>query len=123
MLTTSSANLKTVSIDAPFKNRQGEDVDFLDAFGAFSLPDADNTLDYREALGIEVQRQLQILSPFQRDVIQLFFGIGFESSCSIETIAEMFGKKPDQVRYQKKKAIEALRESDSIHLLKQFLGK
>jgi RNA polymerase primary sigma factor len=116
---TMKITTRTVSMDAPLD--QDEDMKFLDVF----VPeDTVNTDDYliRESLSREIQRSLASLSEKEREIINLFYGIGVAHNFTLEEIASKFGLTRERVRQIKEKAIRRLKHSSRSKLLKSYLG-
>jgi RNA polymerase primary sigma factor len=55
-------------------------------------------------------------------VLQMYFGIGLDRSCSLEEIAGQFQLTRERVRQIKEKALSRLRHQSRSKVLKQFLG-
>jgi RNA polymerase primary sigma factor len=110
---------RTVSMDAPLD--QDEDLKFLDVFIPEDTVDTDEYL-IRESLGREIQRSLSSLSEKEREIINLFYGIGVAHNYTLEEIASMFGLTRERVRQIKEKAIRRLKHSSRSKLLKSYLG-
>ncbi len=111
---------RIVSIDAPVG--QEEDTKFLDMF----VPKDSETTDehlMRESLGKEIQRSLSTLSEKERDVINLYYGLGTNHEYTLEEIAMKFDLTRERVRQIKEKAIRRLRNSSRSRLLKAYLGQ
>ena len=64
---------RTISMDAPID--QDDELKFLDVFVAEDVPGTDEDL-IRESLAREVQRSLSTLAEKEREIINLFYGIG-----------------------------------------------
>lgn len=109
-----------VSVDAPLV--QGEDGSLLDVFINDDMPDTDNTLIY-ESLSREIQRSLATLSEKERDIINLYFGIGMNHGLTLDEIAIKFDLTRERVRQIKEKAIRRLKKNSRSKLLKSYLGK
>jgi len=110
-----------VSIDAPVG--QEEDTKFLDLFVPKDTPNTDEDL-MRESLGKEIQRSLSTLSEKERDVINLYYGLGEKShEYTLEEIASKFNLTRERVRQIKEKAIRRLRNTSRSRLLKAYLGQ
>lgn len=118
--TTLGVAARHVSVDAPFV--EGEDNSLLDVLENTNIPNTDSQLEYRESLGHEIDRSLSTLTPRQKDVVKLYFGIGVEHSMSLEDIGERFGLTRERVRQIKDKAINKLRGTSRSRLLKAYLG-
>ena len=106
-----------VSVDAPFV--EGEDNSLLDVLPNNDSPMADSTLN-QESLAKEVNRALDQLSPRERDILKMFFGIGCQEM-TLEEIGAKFDLTRERVRKIKEKAIRRLKGQKS-KLLKAYLG-
>ena len=72
---------RTVSMDAPLD--QDEDTKLLDVFVADDTPSTDDPL-IRESLAKEIQRSLATLTEKEREIINMFYGIGYPHSFTLE---------------------------------------
>jgi len=108
-----------VSVDAPLV--QGEDGSLLDVFINDDMPNTDNSLIY-ESLSKEIQRSLATLSEKERDIINLYFGIGMNHGLTLDEIAIKFDLTRERVRQIKEKAIRRLKKNSRSKLLKSYLG-
>ncbi|CAN5447978.1 RNA polymerase sigma factor RpoD/SigA [soil metagenome] len=109
-----------VSMDAPFI--QGEESTLLDVIENAESPRADLHL-MNESLMKEIDRSLGTLSEREREVIKLFFGIGFTHGLTLEEIGDKFDLTRERVRQIKEKAIRRLRNKNKSKLLKSYLGQ
>ena len=107
-----------ISVDAPFV--EGEDNSLLDVLVNDDSPMADRTL-VNESLSKEIDRALSTLTDREKDIIQMFFGIGTQEM-TLEEIGDKFGLTRERVRQIKEKAIRRLRQSSRSILLKSYLG-
>jgi RNA polymerase primary sigma factor len=119
VMETLKITTRTVSMDAPLD--QDEDMKFLDVFVPEDTVDTDEYL-IRESLSREIQRSLSALSEKEREIINLFYGIGVAHNYTLEEIASMFGLTRERVRQIKEKAIRRLKHSSRSKLLKSYLG-
>ncbi len=110
---------RTVSMDAPLD--QDEEVKLLDVFVAEDTPSTDDKL-IRESLAQEIQRSLSTLTEKEREIINMFYGIGVPHSYSLEEIGAMFDLTRERVRQIKEKAIRRLKHSSRSKMLKTYLG-
>tara|TARA_B100000401_G_scaffold431885_1_gene368522 strand:- start:2089 stop:2952 length:864 start_codon:yes stop_codon:yes gene_type:complete len=108
-----------ISVDAPFVD--GEDNSLLDVMVNNDSPKADREL-MMESLQREIGRSLSTLTERERDVIQLFFGIGLHHGLTLEEIGAKFDLTRERVRQIKEKAIRRLRHTSRSKLLKAYLG-
>ncbi len=106
-----------VSVDAPFQ--EGEDNSLLDVLPNDDSPMADQALN-QESLSKEVDRALEQLTPRERDILKMFFGIGCQEM-TLEEIGAKFDLTRERVRQIKEKAIRRLKGQKS-KLLKAYLG-
>jgi RNA polymerase primary sigma factor len=109
-----------VSVDAPLS--QEEDTKFLDVFISDDVPKTDSDL-MRESLNKEIQRSLATLTDKERDVINLYYGIGMAHGLTLEEIGAKFDLTRERVRQIKEKAIRRLKHTSRSKLLKAYLGE
>jgi RNA polymerase primary sigma factor len=108
-----------VSMDAPFV--QGEENTLLDVLINNDSPRADTML-ISESLQKEIERSLSTLTERERDVVRLFYGIGFNHEYTLEEIGDKFDLTRERVRQIKEKAIKRLKHSSRSKHLKAYLG-
>ena len=104
--------------DAPFV--EGEDNSLLDVLVNDDSPMADRSL-VNESLSREIDRALSTLTEREKEIIQMFFGIGTQEM-TLEEIGDKFGLTRERVRQIKEKAIRRLRQNSRSKLLKSYLG-
>ncbi len=109
-----------VSVDAPLM--EGETSSMLDVMVNNEDPDTDIDL-IKESLGQEIARSLSTLSEKERDVINLYYGIGHGHSWTLDEIGIKFGLTRERVRQIKEKAIRRLKHNSRSKLLKTYLGQ
>ena len=107
-----------VSVDAPFVD--GEDNSLLDVLINDDSPMADKSL-VNESLSREIDRALSTLSEREKQIVEMFFGIGCQEM-TLEEIGDRFGLTRERVRQIKEKAIRRLRQGTRSKLLKAYLG-
>lgn len=107
-----------ISVDAPFV--EGEDNSLLDVLVNDDSPMADRGL-VNESLSREIERALDTLSEREKQIIQMFFGIGHQEM-TLEEIGDRFSLTRERVRQIKEKAIRRLRQNSKSKLLKNYLG-
>ena len=108
-----------LSIDAPFVH--GEDSKLIDVMPNTNQPLPDHNL-INESLKIEIQRALNTLSPRERDVLKLYYGLEKENPLTLEEIGEKFKLTRERVRQIKEKAIRRLRHASRSKQLRAYLG-
>jgi RNA polymerase primary sigma factor len=116
---TMRISTRTISMDAPLD--QDDDMRFLDVFISEDTPGTDEDL-IRESLAREVQRSLSTLAEKEREIINLFYGIGVPHNYTLEEIGDMFDLTRERVRQIKEKALRRLKHSSRSKLLKAYLG-
>ncbi len=117
--TAKKITTRYISMDAPFS--QDDETKFLDVFVSEDTPHTDDNL-MRESLAREIQRSLASLSEKERDVINLYYGIGMPHGLTLEEIGEKFDLTRERVRQIKEKAIRRLKHTSRSKLLKAYLG-
>ena len=110
---------KHLSIDAQFN--AGDDNTLLDVLKNEKDPSPDKEL-FDDSLKEEVEKALESLTIREREVIILYFGIGKESSMTLEEIGTKFGLTRERVRQIKEKAIRRLRPASRSKTLRDYLG-
>ena len=108
---------RSVSVDAPFVD--GEDNSLLDVMENEDSPMADRGL-MAESLSKEIERALSTLTDREREIIQMFFGIGTREA-TLEEIADKFGLTRERVRQIKERAIRRLRQSENKSI-REYIG-
>jgi RNA polymerase primary sigma factor len=109
-----------ISMDAPLT--QDDETKFLDVFVTDDTPHTDDML-MRESLAREIQRSLATLTKKERDVINLYYGIGLPHGLTLEEIGAKFDLTRERVRQIKEKAIRRLKHTSRSKLLKAYLGQ
>jgi len=110
---------RIVSMDAPID--QDEETKMIDMFVSEDAPGTDENL-IRESLAKEVQRSLSTLAEKEREIINLFYGIGVPHSYTLDEIGSVFDLTRERVRQIKEKALRRLKHSSRSKLLKSYLG-
>jgi RNA polymerase primary sigma factor len=109
-----------ISMDAPIA--EDEETKFLDVYMSDDSPKTDSNL-MRESLGKEIQRSLATLTEKERDVINLYYGIGMNHGLTLDEIGAKFNLTRERVRQIKEKAIRRLKHTSRSKLLKAYLGE
>jgi RNA polymerase primary sigma factor len=109
-----------ISMDAPLT--QDDETKFLDVFVTDETPNTDDFL-MKESLAREIQRSLATLTKKERDVINLYYGIGIPHGLTLEEIGAKFDLTRERVRQIKEKAIRRLKHTSRSKLLKAYLGQ
>jgi RNA polymerase primary sigma factor len=113
---------KHVSFDAPL----GDSFDSSTLIDAFKDPNNDSNQPdhshHNESLKEEVARILFPLNSRQREVLELYYGIGQEFPLVLDDIGEKLGITPERVRQIKDKALSKIRASKNSESLKKYLA-
>jgi len=117
---TMRISTRYVSLDAPLLS--DEDSKFLDFFVPTDTEKTDDPL-LKKSLGDEIQRSLSSLDKKERDIINMYYGIGKNYSQTLEEIGAKFDLTRERVRQIKEKAIRRLRNTSRNNLLKAYLGQ
>ncbi|MEI6433372.1 MAG: RNA polymerase sigma factor RpoD/SigA [Bacteroidota bacterium] len=110
---------RILSMDAPID--QDEETKLVDVFINEDTPGTDENL-IRESLAREIQRSLSTLADKEREIINMFFGIGVPHSYTLDEIGSIFDLTRERVRQIKEKALKRLKHSSRSKLLKSYLG-
>jgi RNA polymerase primary sigma factor len=115
-----ASNHRHVSMDAPFSD--GEESTLVDVLENPNAVPTDEKLDHVESLRYDLNHSLSALSHRQKEIICFFFGIGKETSMSLEDIGEHFQLTRERVRQIKDKALMKLKSASRCKNLKAYLG-
>jgi RNA polymerase primary sigma factor len=107
-----------VSVDAPFNSE--EENTLLDVL---QNPEAGTDKEVMDdSLRTEISRSLKMLDARDREIVELFFGLGGSQPLSLEEIGEKYNLTRERVRQIKDKALMRLRHSDRTYReLKSYL--
>jgi len=111
---------RSVSIDAPISS--DDDTSMVDFIASDDTPKSDEHL-INESLNQEIQRSLGTLSDKEREVINLYYGIGMNHGLTLDEIGDKFDLTRERVRQIKEKAIRRLKHPSRSKLLKSYLGQ
>jgi RNA polymerase primary sigma factor len=109
---------KHLSIDAPLTNDSdsGNLVDVMSNDG----PSSDH-ISMERSLKIEIDRSLDTLSPKEREVLKLFYGIDSTTPISLDEIGTRLSISRERVRQIREKSIRKLKSNSRSGLLKSYL--
>lgn len=97
-----------MSLDAPLQ--QGEDSRLMDVLQDEEQELPDNGL-MEVSLQEEITKTLETLSEREKEVVRLYFGIGEETSHTLEEIGQRFNLTRERARQIKEKALRRLKHS------------
>ena len=108
-----------ISLDAPIQ--AGEDSKLLDLLADGEEAHADNEM-LEISLQEEVYKTLNMLAEREKEVVRLYFGIGEDTSHTLEEIGRRFNLTRERARQIKEKAIKRLKHTTRSKILKSYLG-
>jgi len=97
-----------MSLDAPLQ--QGNDSKLIDLLTDHSTEQPDDTV-LEMSLHEEINRTLNTLSEREKEVVKMYFGIGEETSHTLEEIGQRFNLTRERARQIKEKALNRLKRS------------
>lgn len=107
-----------ISVDAPFSSE--EENTLLDVLQNPEASTDKYIMD--DSLRTEISRSLTMLEKRDREIVELFFGLGGSQPLSLEEIGEKYNLTRERVRQIKDKALARLRHSDRAYKeLKSYL--
>lgn len=110
---------KAISMDAPLIAE--DDVNLIDVYIDDNADGTDSCI-MKESLNAEINRSLSILSKKEREIVNLFFGIGQEHGYTLDEIAIKFDLTRERVRQIKDRAIKRLKQTAKTEQLQSYLG-
>ena len=114
------ASNDAASLDTPIIN--GEKSTFLD-FVADEGSSSPDTAIAKAALKENLKDALEFLTPREKEIICLRFGIDQKSTFTLDEIGKRFNLTRERIRQIEKAALEKIAESQMGHVLKSFLNK
>jgi RNA polymerase primary sigma factor len=108
-----------VSLDKPIQ-QESDDVRLIDSLrnNDQELPDM---MAMNQSLRDEIEKILDTLSTSEKDVIKLYFGIGHETSYTLDEIGRRIHLTRERVRQIKQKGLGRLKNSFRAKRLKSFV--
>jgi RNA polymerase sigma factor, sigma-70 family len=113
-------NMRQISMDAPLS--EDDDSDFLDTYVSEDESGTDDAV-IQESMGLAIQRSMNVLTDKERQVLNLYFGIGMNHGYTLEEIGYKFGLTRERVRQIKEKAIKRLKQNASSGLYQVYLNQ
>ena len=117
---TMSVAARHVSMDSPLSDGEGNTL--MDVLVNGDADSADKKIMFNDSLHQEIERSLTVLTPRQKEVICLFYGIGVNESISLEDIGIRYNLTRERVRQIKDKSLEKLRTASRCNLLREYMG-
>jgi RNA polymerase primary sigma factor len=111
-----TANIRQSSLDAPFDDGENSLISVLK--NPNDVP-ADHAVDNN--LKTEIDRLLVCLNEREKNMIQRYYGIGYEYNTPLEDIAADMGITRERARQIKEQALKKLRTKTGLKLLQSYL--
>jgi RNA polymerase primary sigma factor len=114
------ASNDVVYLDTPvFEGEKATFLDFVPDEGALT-PDS---VVAEQGLSEKIKDALSILTPREEEIIRLRFGIGYESTFTLDEIGQKFNLTRERIRQIEKAALEKLADADIGDVLRSFLER
>jgi RNA polymerase primary sigma factor len=97
-----------------------DELTFHEVVEDTNTPKPDNGMLYADSLKIDTARILESLSSQQREIIEMYFGLGNQETMTLEDIAGKFGVNRERIRQIKEKTLHMIRISDNRNILKEY---
>ncbi|WGH24756.1 MAG: RNA polymerase sigma factor RpoD/SigA [Candidatus Shikimatogenerans bostrichidophilus] len=110
---------KNISLDAPLI--EGEGINLYDVISSKDVPNPDKKMKV-ESLQKDIKKCLTILSKREKQVIIYSCGLFGQNLMTFEEIAKLFNLTRERVRQIQISAINKLKETNKIKILKSYLG-
>lgn len=107
-----------VCLDSPVW--KGERATFMDYMEDSVSPPVDSLID-EVSIPECVKDALYILDEKEREIVRMRFGIGCDSTCTLDEIGKKFGLTRERIRQIEKKALKKLRDSESAPVLRSLI--
>lgn len=109
----------SVSLDAPLGN-ESENFNMLDLLTDELSPGTDQST-ILDSLRTDIERSLDTLDPKSRDILKMYFGIGYSHPKSLDEIGIKYNLTRERVRQLKERSIKQLRSGKRRSLLRSHL--
>jgi RNA polymerase primary sigma factor len=106
-----------MSLDAPIQ--KGEDSKLMDVLKDDSIESPEDSV-LQNSLQKEILTVLKTLDKKEKEVVQLYFGVGVDTAYTLEEIGQKFNLTRERVRQIKEKAIKRLKHSSRSRKLLLF---
>ncbi len=112
------ANEKIISLDSPVWD--DEKMTYKDLIPDNNLPPPDSVIA-TVSIPENIDKALSVLSPREREVITMRFGIGYETPSTLDEIGKRFGLTRERIRQIEKGALKKLKRSKTAFILRSLL--
>lgn len=114
-------NNKHVSMDAPLVNGDESSSNLYDILVNSEKQNPDNIV-MRESLQKEIERSLNTLKYREASIIRLYYGLGGNTTHTLEEIGTLYELTRERVRQIKEKGLRRLKNTSRNKILKAYLG-
>ena len=108
-----------VSYDAPMGG-DTENSTMIEILSNPDSPKADSEV-MGESLKVDIERSLQFLDPKAREILKLFYGIGYSHPISLDEIGQRYSLTRERVRQIKEKGIRKMKSGQVRNILKEYV--
>lgn len=112
-------NERVVRLDSPIW--EGESLTLMDMVSDSEAKPTESLLA-DSVLPQSVHEALGILTPRERDVVKMRFGIGYDNPFTLDMVGNEMGLTRERIRQIQKSALERLEKSESAEVLRSLLG-
>ncbi|HWP93871.1 MAG TPA: sigma-70 family RNA polymerase sigma factor [Thermodesulfobacteriota bacterium] len=109
---------KVISLDS--SARSGEKMTYMDFIPDTNFLPPDSVIA-ASSLPKNLDEALLILTPKEREVIKMRFGIGYENTYTLDDVGKRFGLTRERIRQIERRALERLKKSRLAPALKSLL--
>ena len=109
----------TVSLDSPMGG-DTENSSMLEVLYNKDSPSTDSEV-IKDSLIVDIERILNTLDPKSREIVKLYYGIGYSHPRSLDEIGHEFKLTKERVRQIKERSLKKLRKGSRGNLLKDYL--
>ena len=109
----------TVSLDSPMGG-DTENSSMLEVLYNKDSPSTDSEV-IKDSLIVDIERILNTLDPKYREIVKLYYGIGYSHPRSLDEIGHEFKLTKERVRQIKERSLKKLRKGSRGNLLKDYL--
>lgn len=111
------SNDKIISLDTTL---WGDKTSFLDIVSDTNSLPADSLIS-AASVPDNLKKALLMLSPREREIIKMRFGIGYDNISTLDEVGKRFGLTRERIRQIEKSALEKIKNSNSGRALKSLI--
>ncbi len=111
------SNDKIISLDTTL---WGDNTSFLDIVADTNSLPADSLIS-AASVPDNLEKALLMLSPREREIIKMRFGIGYDNISTLDEVGKRFGLTRERIRQIEKNALEKIKNSNSGRALKSLI--